>query len=428
MTARSPLDEFRWRGLLHDATEGAEEALAAQVHSVYAGFDPTAPSLQIGNLIPVMGLVHLQRAGHRPIVLLGAGTGLIGDPGGKRTERALQDRDEILANAERFREQLSAFLGFEGVSNPAVMLNNLDWLGELRALDFLRDVGRHFSVNAMLKKESVRWRIEEDEAGINYAEFSYLLLQSYDFLRLYRDVGCRFQVGGSDQWGNITGGIELIRRVAGERAYGVVFPLVIAASGTKFGKTEKGAVWLDPDRTSPYRFYQFWLNADDADVGRFLRFFTLLPRDEIEALESEVSARPEAREAQARLAADVTLRVHGEDGLSRARGASEALFGGDLSGLEPEDIEEIFGDIPSSELAADRLSGEGLELAILLEEVGVTTSRGEARRGIEQGGIYLNGERVTDSRRRVTTRDGLFGRFLVLRRGKKTHHLVRVRS
>jgi tyrosyl-tRNA synthetase len=351
---------------------------------------------------------------------------LVGDPSGKRSERPLARREEVLENAGRIRTQLEPFLEFDGVTNPAIVVNNLDWLGGLTVLDFLREVGKHFSVNAMLRKESVRRRLEEEGAGISFTEFSYLLLQSYDFLRLFQEHGCRFQLGGSDQWGNITGGIDLIRRIAGEKAYGIVFPLMTTASGAKFGKTEEGAVWLDPDRTSPYRFFQYWLNTDDADVGAFLRLFTLLGRSEVEELEEGVATHPESREAQTRLATEVTFRVHGKDGLERARRASEALFGGELTGLAQTEIEEIFADVPSSALAADRLAGEGTELVVLLAEAGVMSSRGEARRGIEQGGVYLNGERVTDPRRRITAEDALHGSFLVVRRGKKHHHLMRL--
>jgi tyrosyl-tRNA synthetase len=420
------LQELRWRGMLQDATEGAEEALAAEPLAGYAGFDPSAASLHVGNLVPVMGLVHLQRAGHHPIVLVGGGTGLIGDPSGKSAERNLLTLEETAANAEAIRLQLEAFLDFEGVPNPARMRNNRDWLGRLGMLDFLRDVGKHFSVNAMLRKESVRRRLEDESSGISYTEFSYLLLQSYDFLRLFEDEGCRLQIGGADQWGNITGGIDLIRRVAGERAFGVVFPLLTTASGAKFGKTEAGAVWLDPARTSPYRFYQYWLNSEDADVGGYLRLFTLLPQEEIEALEKDVASRPEAREAQARLATEVTRTVHGEDAVARAKKASQVLFGGEVEGLSAAEVEEIFADVPSSTLAKERLSGEGVELVVLLAEAGVATSRGDARRALEQGGIYLNGERVTDPRRAVTTADPMHGRFLLFRRGKKSYHLARV--
>lgn len=425
----SPLfEELRWRGMLQDVTEGAEEAIADGTQSGYAGFDPTADSLHVGHLIPIMGLVHLQRAGHRPIALVGGGTGLIGDPSGKSLERQLLTLDRARANAERIRTQLEAFLEFEGVDNPATMVDNHEWLGRIGVLEFLRDIGKHFPVGAMLGKDTIRRRLDDESVGISYTEFSYLLLQSYDFYRLFQDHGCRFQLGGSDQWGNITGGIELIRRIAGERAYGWVLPLLTTASGAKFGKTEEGAVWLDPERTSPYRFYQYWLNTDDADVGRYLRFFTLFSRDEIRALDQAVETAPHRREAQQALAEDVTRRVHGEEGLARAGKASEVLFGGEVRGLEPAEVEEIFADVPSSRMDAGRLQREENDLVTLLAELGITSSKGEARRGIEQGGIYLNSERVTDPRRPVTLDDALHGRFLVLRRGKKRYHLVRLEA
>jgi tyrosyl-tRNA synthetase len=426
MTVRSPLDEYRWRDMLQDATEGAEEALEEGVQTAYAGFDPTAPSLHVGNLVPVMGLVHFQRAGHAPIALVGGATALIGDPSGKDKERPLLGRDEAEANAERIRGQLEAFLDFGNVSNCARMVNNLDWLGPTSVLDFLRDVGKHFPVSVMLGKEAIRARLEDETIGISFTEFSYILLQSYDFYRLFADRGCRFQLGGSDQWGNITGGIDLIRRVEGKRAYGVVFPLLTTATGAKFGKTEEGAVWLDPERTSPYRFHQYWLNTDDADVGRFLRLFTLLGRDEIEALDAAVRERPQRREAQEALADDVTRRVHGEDALQRAKRASRVLFGGEVRGLAADEIEEIFADVPSSSLPADRLGGDGVDATSLLAEIGLCSSRSEARRAVEQGGVYLNGERVADPAFPVTVNDALHGGFLVLRRGKKSYHLVRV--
>lgn len=421
-------EELRWRGMLQDATEGAEEALRAEPRSVYVGFDPTADSLHIGNLVPVMGLVHAQRAGHAPIVLVGGGTGLIGDPSGKTEERRLMSKDEVRANAEAIRRQLAPFLSFEGAPNAARMDDNLDWLGETRLIDFLRDVGKHFPVSAMLRRDNVRRRLGEEGGGITYTEFSYVLLQSYDFLRLFQDLGCRFQFGGQDQWGNITGGIDLIRRVTGERAYGLVFPLVTTASGVKFGKTEAGAVWLSAERTSPYRFYQYWLNVDDADVGMYLRFFTLLSRDEIEALEAAAASAPHERAAQYALAREVTGRVHGETGLARARSASEALFGGEMTGLAPDEIEEIFADVPSGVVGADALGGGGMGIVELLAATGVTPSKGEARRAVEQGGIYLNNQRVTDLERTVTLDDTIGGRFLVIRRGKRRYHLVRMNA
>ena len=412
--------------MLHDLTEGAEEALQKAPQLVYAGFDPTAASLHVGHLLPIMGLVHVQRSGYTPITLVGGGTGLIGDPSWKSAERSLLSLDEAQANAERVREQLEAFVEFHGVPNPARMVNNLEWLGQTRVLDFLRDVGKHFPVNAMLGKESIRRRLEDDSAGFSFTEFSYLLLQSYDFYRLFEDYGCRVQVGGSDQWGNITGGIELIRRISGKKAYGVVFPLLTAASGVKFGKTEAGAVWLDPERTSPYRFYQYWLNTEDADVGGHLRLFTLLSEEEIEALDESVENRPHERKAQEALADDVTRRVHGETELQRAKRASRALFEGEVRGLSAEEIQEIFADVPSGSVPAKWLEGEGADLTSLIAEVGLTSSRGEARRGVEQGGVYLNGERVRNVGFRVTGEHALHGRFIVLRRGKKNYRLVRV--
>ncbi|HET9949509.1 MAG TPA: tyrosine--tRNA ligase, partial [Longimicrobiales bacterium] len=302
MSSASLLDELRWRGLLQDATEGAEAHLAEAPRTVYIGFDPTGPSLHVGTLLPIMALVHAQRAGHTPIALVGGGTGLIGDPSGKTSERRLLTKEEAAANAESIRVQLAHFLDFDVKANPARMRNNHDWLGGLALVDFLRDIGKHFSVNQLLAKESVRRRLESEETGISFTEFSYVLLQSYDFLELYRREGCTVQMGGSDQWGNITAGIDLVRRVEGGRAYGVVFPLLAQASGVKFGKTEAGAVWLDASRTSPFRFYQFWLNTDDRDVVRYLKFFTFMPREEIDWLAKETAERPEQREAQRALA------------------------------------------------------------------------------------------------------------------------------
>jgi tyrosyl-tRNA synthetase len=427
MASASLFEEYRWRGMLHDATEGAEAAFAAAPQKAYVGFDPTAASLHVGHLLPIMGLVHLQRAGHTPIALVGGGTGLIGDPSGKTQERQLLTRAESAENARAVRDQLARFLEFDGVTNPAELVDNLEWLGRMQVLDFLRDVGKHFSVNVMLRRDTVRRRLEEDGgSGISYTEFSYLLLQSYDFLRLYEDRGCRFQFGGSDQWGNIVGGTDLIRRVVGGKAYGVTFPLITTTSGVKFGKTEAGAVWLDPERTSPYRFYQFWLRTEDADVGKYLRFFTLLGREEIEALEAEGAANPGGRAPQRALAEDVTRRVHGTEGLDRAQAASGALFGGELRGLGADEIADIFADVPSSELPAARLEGGEMGIVPLLAEAAVTGSLGEGRRMVEQGGIYLNNERVTDPMRPVTRQDALGGQYLVIRKGKRSYALVRI--
>jgi tyrosyl-tRNA synthetase len=426
MSRPTLFDEYRWRGMLHDATEGAEAAFEEAPQKAYVGFDPTASSLHVGHLLPIMGLVHLQRAGHTPIALVGGGTGLIGDPSGKTQERQLLTREESAENARAVRDQLARFLDFEGVSNPAQLVDNLEWLGEMQVLDFLRDVGKHFSVNVMLRRDTVKRRLEEDGGGISYTEFSYLLLQSYDFLRLYQDRECRFQFGGSDQWGNIVGGTDLIRRVAGGKAWGVTFPLITTTSGVKFGKTEAGAVWLDPERTSPFRFYQFWLRTEDADVGKYLRFFTLLSREEVEALEAAQAENPGRREAQRALAEDVTRRVHGPEGLARAERATEVLFGGGLEGLGGDEIADIFSDVPSSDLDAEALGGEGMGVVELLAQAGITRSRGEARRAVEQGGVYLNNERVTDPSLGVTRSMAVEGRYLVLRKGKRSYHLVKV--
>ena len=423
------ISELEWRGLLFDATEGAREHVGAgERRSGYIGFDPTGASLHVGHLLPIMGLVHLQRAGHVPVAVAGGGTGLIGDPSGKTQERQLLTPAQVEENVASIRVQLEHFLDFEAKENPARLVNNLDWLGSVRFIDFLRDVGKHFSVNAMLRKESVRRRIESEESGISYTEFSYMLLQAYDFLRLHDTLGVTLQMGGSDQWGNITAGIDLIRRERGAAAHGVVLPLITTSSGVKFGKTEAGAVWLDPERTSPYRFYQFWLNQDDADAARYLRFFTLLPRRALEELDAALEERPQEREAQRTLAREVTRAVHGPDGLRRAQEASEALFGGELSGLSDREIEDIFADVPSSELPRAALEGEGKALLDVLAEGGVASSRSDARRALEQGGIYLNAQRVDDLARRLTVEDALHGRFLVLRKGKKSYHLVRLLS
>ena len=420
------IEELRWRGLLADATEHAAAALATGQVTGYIGFDPTASSLHVGSLVPIMGLVHLQRAGHRPVALIGGGTGLIGDPSGKTAERALLDRERVEENAEGIRRQLASFLDFESRSAPARMANNLDWLDGLGLVDFLRDIGKHFSVNAMLRKESVRRRIATEESGISFTEFSYQLLQAYDFRELNRRYGCTLQMGGSDQWGNITAGIDLVRRLGGTRCHGVVFPLVESDTGVKFGKTEEGTVWLDPERTSPYRFYQFWVNADDGDVVRYLKLFTLLDRGTVDELAHAVAERPHAREAQRRLAAEMTRAVHGAEGVDRAERASRVLFGGSLEGLGASDIAEIFADVPSTVVARSALEEDGIELAALMADHGLVASRGEARRLIRGGGVYVNGGRVADRIATVRMSDTIEGRFLVVRTGKKRHFVVNV--
>jgi len=425
---KNPVDEYRWRGMVQDLTEGADLAFSQASRTAYIGFDPTASSLHIGSLLPIMGLVHLQRAGHHPIGVVGGGTGLIGDPSGKTEERQLLTREQAAENLEGIRGQLESFLDFQVSTNPARMVNNLDWLGELRTVDFLRDIGKHFSVNALLRKESVRRRLEDEDGGISFTEFSYVLMQAYDFLVLRERFGCTVQMGGSDQWGNIVAGIDLIRRVLGDKAYGIVFPLVTSATGVKFGKTEAGTVWLDPKRTSPFRFFQYWLNTDDQDAISYLKFFTLLDRTEIAGLEDALKERPHERAAQRALAVEVTQRVHGETGLARAQQATEVLFGGALEGLTGEEIEDIFSDVPSSEFPRQSLEGEGMPIVDLLADSGVASSKGDARRSIQGGGMYLNNVRIQDTEGRVTPSDAIDGRFLVIRKGKKAYHLARFRG
>ncbi|HEC22117.1 MAG TPA: tyrosine--tRNA ligase, partial [Chloroflexi bacterium] len=416
-TAANVIEELRWRGLIHDISEGAEEALIREKVTAYIGFDPTADSLHVGSLLPIMVLVHLQRHGHTPIALLGGGTGMIGDPSGKTKERQLLSEEELAHNLECIREQLARFLDFDREGNAALMLNNADWLRPLTLIDFLRDIGKHFTVNYMMAKESVRQRLESED-GISFTEFSYMLLQAYDFLRLYLDRGCTFQMGGSDQWGNITAGIELIRRMAGGQAYGLTVPLVTTASGVKFGKTEAGNVWLDPARTSPFRFYQFWLNTADEDVIRYLKFFTLLGPEEIAGLEEAVAARPERREAQRRLAQEVTRMVHGEEALARAEQATGVLFGGDVAGLSAAELLDIFADVPSSTVAKEDLSGEGMPVVDLALLCGLESSKKRVRNLIEGGGVYVNNRRVEGLERRITLEDAVEGRVVVLRKGK----------
>lgn len=420
------VDELRWRGLIHNTTEGAEEVLARERVTAYIGFDPSADSLHVGHLVQIMVLVHLQRYGHHPIALAGGGTGMIGDPSGKSKERPLLSEEELAHNVECIKRQLSQFLKFEGVPNPARLLNNADWLTKLNLIGFLRDIGKHFTVNYMIAKDSVRTRLESED-GISFTEFSYMLLQAYDFLRLYQDYGCTFQMGGSDQWGNITAGVELIRKVADGKAHAVTVPLVTSSSGVKFGKTEAGAVWLDPKRTSPFRFYQFWINTPDGDVITYLKYFTLLDRETIAELEHAVATEPHRRAAQIRLAEEVTRMVHGESGLQAAQAATEVLFGDrDLAGLSADDLLDIFAEVPSTTLNAAALHGQGMSLVDLVAQTGLESSKAQARRLIESGGLSLNNRRVDDTAARVTLADAIDGRVLVLRKGKKSYHLIRV--
>jgi len=419
-------DELRWRGLIYDKTDGIDELAGQQKITLYNGFDPTKDTLHVGHLVPMMQLARWQRFGHTPIALAGGGTGMIGDPSGRSTERNLLSLDVIDYNVGQIRGQLAGILDFEVKSNPARMVNNADWLRPLLLVDFLRDTGKHFTVNYMLAKDSVKSRMERDDSGISFTEFSYMLLQAHDYLHLFETMNCALQVGGSDQWGNILAGVELIRRARGERAHGLVYPLITNADGSKFGKTAGGtSVWLSPAYTSPYRFYQYWLNTDDADVVTYLKYFTWLDRDGIADLEDKVFDQPEKREAQRTLAREVTRMVHGATALDRAEQASQALFGGDITGLGAADIEDIFAEVPSSEVAKDALS-DGVTVVDLLSGSGLANSKADARRAIQGGGIYLNNERVTDVTQTAGLAQTIDGRFLVLRKGKRQYHLVTV--
>jgi tyrosyl-tRNA synthetase len=410
------LDELSWRGMVYQQTDGLADALATDEISAYVGFDPTASSLHIGNLVPVMGLAHLQRAGHKPIALVGGGTGLIGDPSGKATERQLLSEEEIESNARSIEKQLSRFLDFKG-AHAARMRDNATWLRPLKAVEFMRDVGKHFTVNYMLAKESVQSRIE---GGISFTEFSYMLMQAYDFLELYRRDGVTLQMGGSDQWGNITAGMELIRRVEGKTAHALTLPLVTTASGSKFGKTESGSVWLDAERTSPYKFYQYWINVDDRDAGKYLRFFTLLPRNEIEALDKSITAAPEKREAQQALARDVTARVHGEEAARVAEEVSKVLFGkADPTTLSEPVLEALSKEVPFASVS----ESPGLLDALVL--LRLAASKSAARRLVEQGGVYLNGQRAAADAT-LSGSKPLAGKYHLLRKGARDYGLLRI--
>jgi tyrosyl-tRNA synthetase len=412
----SLLDELSWRGMIYQHTDGLPDALATDSVSAYAGFDPTAASLHVGHLVPVMGLAHLQRAGHRPIALVGGGTGMIGDPSGKTAERQLVSEEEIESNSRSIEKQLERFLDFSG-PKAARMRDNAAWLRPLKAVEFMRDVGKHFTVNYMLAKDSVQSRIE---GGISFTEFSYMLLQAYDFLELHRREGVTLQIGGSDQWGNITAGLELIRRVTGKTAHALTMHLVTTASGSKFGKTEAGAVWLDAARTSPYKFYQYWINVDDRDAAKYLRLFTLMPRAEIEALEKLLASAPEKREAQQALARDMTARVHGEEAGRVAEEVSRVLFGrADPASLTEPVLRALSEEVPFAE------SRETPALLDALVTLKLAASKSAARRLVEQGGVYLNGQRAgadTD----LGSATPLAGRYHLLRKGARDYGLVRV--
>lgn len=419
------LADLHWRGLVDNTTPEVEAALAEGPVTAYIGFDPSAASLHIGSMLPVLALARFQKAGHRPVALVGGGTGLVGDPSGRTAERQLLSYEEVDANIMGIKEQLSRYLDFGSGAGDALLIDNGDWLRSLNLMEFLRDYGKHFSVNQMMARESVKRRLEQEE-GISFTEFTYMLLQAYDYLELHDRVGCTLQMGGSDQWGNILSGADLIRRVRGTKVHGLVMPLVTRADGTKFGKSEGTNIWLDASLTSPYRFYQYWLNTDDRDVVRYLKYFTWLEREAIDDLELDVEAHPERREAQRLLAEEVTRITHGSAALERAKRVTGVFFGGAVEDVSADDLLESFDDAPSSEITGSEVA-DGLMVSDLLSRAAVAKSRNEARRLLKGGGIYLNNRRV-ESDREVTEADGIEGRVFLVRKGKKSYHLVRVVS
>ena len=420
------IEELEWRDLISDCTdrEGLQERLAKGPITLYCGFDPTADSLHVGSLVPLLALRRFQLCGHHPIAVAGGATGSIGDPSGKTAERQLLTHELLKANIEGVKVQLGSFMEFEGVENAAQLVDNADWTAPLSFLDVLRNIGKHFKVNAMVSKESVRARMEDRDVGISYTEFSYMILQALDFHHLCETQDCELQIGGSDQWGNITAGIDLIHRKQNRQAYGLTLPLITNADGTKFGKTESGAVWLDVNRTSIYQFYQFWVRVDDRDVVRYLMYFTFLSRDEVEELASQHEAEPHARIAHKALAWEVTTLVHGEEAVTEAIRASEILFGGELEGITEATFREVAGEVPTCELSTDRFGGEGLWLPELLHEAGLAQSRGQARKDLKGGGVYVNGKRIDDEQHKLTTSDLMFGKYVLLRRGKRNYAVV----
>jgi tyrosyl-tRNA synthetase len=418
-------DELQWRGLVYDATEGVAGALASERVTAYIGFDPTASSLHVGTLLTIMGLARLQRFGHSPIALVGGGTGMIGDPSGKTTERQLLTREQIEENVAGIRAQLERFFDFDAPNNPARIVNNAEWLAAFDLLGFLRDTGKYFTVNYMLQKESVNRRLESEE-GISYTEFSYLLLQARDFLELFDRFGCTLQMGGTDQWGNITAGIDLIRKLRAKKAHGLVWSLLTTSAGTKFGKTEAGTIWLDPKRTSPFAFYQFWLNTDDRDIVAYLKYFTFFDRETIASLDQATRDAPQKREAQRELARELTTVVHGAAQTARAEQASTVLFGEDITSLPLEDVLAVFADVPSTELASDQLGAEGMGIVDLVARVQLAPSKSEARRLVQSGAVYVNNRRVSDPQARLTRAEAIAGQLFVVRKGQKQNHLIRL--
>jgi tyrosyl-tRNA synthetase len=425
----SILDELTWRGLIKDCTDS--EALTERTGNgpivLYCGFDPTADSLHVGNLVPLIALRRFQVQGHIPIALAGGATGAIGDPSGKSAERNLLTRETLQENIAAVKKQLGKLLDFDTSSNPARLLDNADWTDNVTLLDFLRDIGKHFTVNSMVAKESVRARMEDRDAGISYTEFSYMLLQAFDFYHLKDAHNCELQIGGSDQWGNITAGIELSRRKLNQTVYGLTLPLITNADGTKFGKTEDGSVWLDSARTSVYKFYQFWIRTDDTDVIRYLKYFTFLPQERITELEKSHEENPGAREAHTALAIAMTDLIHGKRATKEAQQASQILFGGGLEGTGENTFNEIVGEVPTVEIEKSKLEGEGTPILELFVASGLCQSNGQARKDLQGGGINLNNERQSDPQAKITTEALLFGKHLLLRKGKRNYTVLSVK-
>ncbi len=419
--------ELQWRGLIHQTTadDKLQNWLDEKSRTVYAGFDPTADSLHVGSLLPLMMLRRFQKAGHRPIAIVGGATGMIGDPSGKSAERNLLSEEQLAANLAGIEVQMRHILEFDCGDNSAILVNNNDWMKEFSYTAFLRDVGKNFPVNVMLAKDSVKGRLNS-EAGLSYTEFSYMLLQAYDFVRLCQDYDCELQIGGSDQWGNVTAGIDLGRRMLQKQLYGITCPLLTKADGTKMGKTESGAIWLSAEKTSPYQFFQYWRNVDDSDVDMCLKFLTELSEEEIAALGKSRAEDAAKRESQVRLAEEVTTLIHGVDGLRRAKLASDVLFGAEISDLSDDDLKEIFGDVPSAEYSASTLETEGLTLIDALALTGLCKSKGEARRTIREGGANVNNVRRNDIETKLTPADKASDSIIVLRRGKKKFALVKL--
>ncbi|MDT0556389.1 tyrosine--tRNA ligase [Patiriisocius hiemis] len=432
MSISNFVEELKWRGMVHDVMPETETHLLEQMRAAYIGFDPTADSLHIGNLVPIMLLSFYQRAGHKPYALVGGATGMIGDPSGKSSERNLLDEKTLRHNQECVRKQLSQFLDFtSGKPNEAVMVNNYDWMKEFSFLDFIRDVGKHITVNYMMAKDSVKNRISgEDTEGMSFTEFTYQLVQGYDFLHLYKNHDCTLQMGGSDQWGNITTGTELIRRIGGGKGYALTCPLITKSDGSKFGKSEGGNVWLDAKRTSPYKFYQYWLNTSDEDAAKYIKIFTFLDKETIEGLITEHGEAPHTRLLQKRLAQEVTTTVHGIEEYEKAVAASGILFGRstsqDLKSLDAETFLDIFEGVPQAEITRQEIE-EGIDIiGALAEKTGFLKSNGEARRALKENSISVNKEKVTDSYR-VTTSDLINNQFVLLQRGKKNYFIINVK-